>query len=145
MRDENFPPIYEHDKDTVPFESAEEAFFWFIAAQQARNDGARIAAGKSMCPRPCEPTDIYNVMSHLHRTRRLNMNHFKVLRHYGERGIAPDGARVKEMRADGLWLEAMHHMEPVLIRKRIVVPSCENYGHLNWAREAMIFQSMGAQ
>lgn len=144
MSDKKFFPIYESNKDTVPFESAQEAFFWFIAAQQAKNDGARIAAGKSVCPRPCEPTDIYNVMSRLHRMRRLDMNHFKVLRHYGERGIAPDHNRVKEMRAHKLWNEAMQRIEPILIRKKIVAPRPENFGHMNWAREAMLFQNMGA-
>lgn len=145
MNDKNLPPIYEHDKNTVPFESAEEAFFWFIAAQQAMNDGARVAAGKSLCPRPCEPTDIYNVLSRLHRNRRLHMSHFRVLRHYGVRGMAPDPSRIKEMQAHKLWAEAMYCMEPILIRKRIVMPQCENFGHVNWAREAMLFQSMRAQ
>lgn len=38
------------DKAKLPqqgtaFENVEEAWFWFIQAQQARNDGARIVAG----------------------------------------------------------------------------------------------------
>ena len=37
--------------DTVPFDNVEEAWFWFIQAQAARNDGARYAAGAGYDPR----------------------------------------------------------------------------------------------
>ncbi len=44
--------------DPVPFISVEEAWFWYIAAMQARLDGARIVAGLGREIRPCEPVDI---------------------------------------------------------------------------------------
>jgi hypothetical protein len=43
-------------------DNVEEAWFWFIAAQQARVDGARFASGAGMIPRPCEPVDILNIL-----------------------------------------------------------------------------------
>lgn len=38
---------------TTPFASTEEAWFWFIQAQAARNDGARFSMGLGLVPRPC--------------------------------------------------------------------------------------------
>jgi len=85
----------ESDIKTVPFESAQEAWFWFINAQQARNDGARFVAGCSKIPRPCEPLDILKIVDRLHRTRRLQRDHLLVLRHYGRRQMAPDPRRAQ--------------------------------------------------
>jgi len=42
-----------------PFDSAEAAWFWFVQAQVARLEGARISAGAGTFQRPCEPVDIY--------------------------------------------------------------------------------------
>lgn len=106
---------------TVPFESAEEAWFWFIQAQQARNDGARFTAGLGLYPRPCEPADILKVLDRLHRNRRLLMEHLLVLRHYGRRKMPPDPQRPKEMRAHTIWKEALERLEPALESKGIVV------------------------
>ena len=39
----------------VPFPSAEEAWFWFIQAQEAKAAGARVRAGLGLTERPCEP------------------------------------------------------------------------------------------
>lgn len=49
--------------ETFPFTDVEEAWFWFIQAQQAKNEGARIAAGQSVTPRPCEPSDILLILA----------------------------------------------------------------------------------
>ena len=46
------------DDNTVPFVSTEEAWFWFVQAQEARSSGARIVAGRGTVPRPCEPLDM---------------------------------------------------------------------------------------
>ena len=112
------PPLPE--RETVPFLDAAEAWFWFIQAQQARNDGARFVAGMGLVPRPCEPSDILAVLGRLHRSRRLLMDHLMVLRHYGRRQMPPDPRRVKEVRACKLWKEAMERLEPALVRKGII-------------------------
>lgn len=106
--------------ETVPFDSAEEAWFWFIQAQQARNDGARFTMGAGLVPRPCEPADILKVLDRLYRTRRLVIDHFKVLRHYGYRMLPPDPNRIREGRAFRLWKEALACLDDVLQRKGIV-------------------------
>ncbi len=106
--------------DPIPFESAEEAWFWFIAAQQARAEGARFTAGLSHAPRPCEPIDILKALDRLYRSRRLMLDHFRVLRHYGLRHMAPDPRRPNEAKAHTLWEEAMMRLETVLEKKGIV-------------------------
>ena len=108
------------ETQVVPFETTEEAWFWFIAAQQARNDGARYASGAGIIPRPCEPVDILNILGRMHRSRRLLWEHMLVLRHYGQRNLPPDSQRIKEARAFRLWAEAMERLEPVFTAKGIV-------------------------
>lgn len=118
-RDRHTPkPV--NDRKTVPFESVEEAWFWFIAAQEARADGARFTAGFSLIPRPCEPIDILKVLDTLRRNRRLLIEHLLVLRHYGRRRMPPDARRVKEARAYKIWAEALTRVGEVLERKGIV-------------------------
>jgi len=82
-------------EDVTPFESAEEAWFWFMAAQDAKNDGAKFIAGAGLYKRPCEPLDILKVLDRLH-------------------------FRPKEKRAYHLWAEALDRMGSVLIAKGIV-------------------------
>ena len=142
--DKRYFPIFSNEKAAVPFESAEEAWFWFITAQAARNEGARILAGQSLMPRPCEPMDILKVAERLYRNRCLIMDHFKVLRHYGRRQYAPDAARIKEARAHKLWKEAMSHLEPILIRKGIV-RKAEGYGHKSWVNDVCIYEQVAAE
>lgn len=108
------------EKNTVPFYDAVEAWFWFIKAQEARNDGARYTAGMSLTPRPCEPSDFLKILDRLYRNRILLRDHFLVLRHYGRRQLAPDNRRAKEAIAYKLWCEAFDKIEPILIQKKIV-------------------------
>lgn len=109
-----------HSAQAVPFDSAEEAWFWFIQARLATTQGARIKACAGKLPRPCEPYDILMVVNDLYRKRRLLIDHAKVLRHYGERLSPPDPWNVREGRAFRLWQEAMQRLEPVLWRRGII-------------------------
>lgn len=119
-----------------PFEDAEAAWFWFIQAQQARIDGARVVAGQSLVGRPCEPLDILKVLDRLYRSRLLLMEHMLVLRHYGRRMMAPDPRRVKEARAHILWREAMDRMSDVLTSKGIVRPPRNE----QWFLDATVYE-----
>jgi len=104
----------------VPFDSAEDAWFWFMASQEAKNEGARFAAGLSLYPRPCEPIDVLRVLDRLYRQRCLLRDHLLVLRHYGKRKMPPDPYRQREARAHKLWTEALSQLELVLIKKGVV-------------------------
>lgn len=104
------------------FETVEEAWFWFIAAQQAREDGARYISGMGKAERPCEPIDILKALDGLYRKRRLVRDHLLVLRHYGKRFMAPDPRRVKEQRAYYIWTQALERLGEVLEKKGIIDP-----------------------
>jgi hypothetical protein len=127
---------------THPFDSAAEAWFWFVQANDALNDGARRAAGKGLIVRPCEPSDILKILDTLHRARRLLRDHLLVLRHYGRRQMPPDPRRLKELRAHDLWKEALERMEPVMVRKGIVRARDLRAGMPNkfWSHQAVIIQ-----
>lgn len=120
MSQERYTPKKQPDLQTFAFETAEEAWLWFILAQEARNEGARFTAGLSLMPRPCEPADILKCVEKLYRNRRLMMDHLLVLRHYGKRQLPPDARRIKEARAYTLWHEALERLEPLLESKGIV-------------------------
>lgn len=122
MKNEDFESfsVCQASAVTVPFSNAEEAWFWFILAQQAKEEGARLVAGFSSSLRPCEPVDILNILNGLYRHRRLLMDHLLVLRHYGRRQLSPDPRRPKEARASVLWHEALSRLENIFIRKGIV-------------------------
>ena len=129
-------------KEIVPFESAQEAWFWFVQSEKARHEGARFNAGMSLYPRPCEPADIVRVIDRLYRNRRLLVDHLKILRHYGIRMLAPDPYRIKEARAHTLWCEAMERIEEILVRKGVVRERCPIKD--NWARETLAYEQMMA-
>lgn len=104
----------------VPFTTTEEAWFWFMAAREAQIEGVLQMRGIGRVPRPCEPVDILNVLDRLYRGRILLRDHLLVLRHYGQRFLAPDPARPREARAATIWGEAMEKLKSPLIRRGIV-------------------------
>jgi hypothetical protein len=142
MSDKNrYTPKTQTTQKAVPFDNAEDAWLWFILAQEARNEGARFSAGLGLIARPCEPADILNAIDRLYRNRRLVMDHILVLRHYGKRQLAPDPRRIKEVRAFALWKEALERIEPVLVRKGIVRPklALPKPGRY-WAHNAIVYE-----
>lgn len=107
-------------RPVTPFDSAEEAWFWFILAHEAKLAGARVRAGQGLVNRPCEPADILRLLDRLYRRRRLLRDHLLVLAHYGRRQMAPEADRRREMRDHGLWREAFLALTPALRDKGIV-------------------------
>lgn len=140
MNEKNQAPTstYKNQK-AIPFINAEEAWFWFIAAQAAKNDCAKYVAGASLYPRPCEPVDILTVLDRLYRQRRILRDHLLVLRHYGRRQMPPDPYRIKEARAAHLWNEALERISPVLEKKGIIEP--QRKSHENWHREVLVYET----
>ena len=78
---------------TEAFRSVEEAWFWTMAALTARRDGARIVSGAGLVQRPCEPDDVVKCLDRLYRQRRIDLQHARILRIWGERQQAPDPRR----------------------------------------------------
>lgn len=103
-----------------PFRSAEEAWFWTMAALVARREGARVRAGQGLSLRPCEPDDVVKCLDRLYRQRRIDLAHARVLRVWGERGVPPCPRQPGERGDHRLWREAMQRLEFPLRVKGIV-------------------------
>ena len=109
---------------TQPFTSAEEAWFWTMAGLTARRDGARVTAGKGLAIRPCEPDDVIKCLDRLYRQRRIEIAHARIMRIWGERGVAPDPRHVSERGDHRLWAEAMSRLEwPLRVKGIVVTPA----------------------
>lgn len=103
-----------------PFASAEEAWFWTMAALIARQEGARLSAARGSVMRPCEPDDVVKCLDRLYRQRRIELGHARILRLWGERGTAPN-PRIPAERGDlRLWREAMERLDFPLRQKGVV-------------------------
>jgi hypothetical protein len=113
-------PRYGSLDPAEPFRSAEEAWFWTMAALIARRDGARITAGKGDKVRPCEPDDVIKCLDRLYRHRRIDLIHARIMRIWGERGTAPDPRHLSERADAAQWREAMSRLEWPLRVKGIV-------------------------
>lgn len=102
-----------------PFRSAEEAWFWAFASMAARHQGSRSRSTYAR-PRPCDPDDIVKCLDGLYRRRRIDLVHARILRNWGERGLAPNPTYASERGDWRLWQEAMQRLEWPLRIKGIV-------------------------
>lgn len=115
-------PRFDQPNRAEPFRTGEEAWFWTMAALVARRDGARVAAGRALVARPCEPDDVIKCLDRLYRQRRIDLTHARILRLWGERGTAPDPRHLSEKRDWAIWREAIDRLEYPLRQKGIVTP-----------------------
>jgi hypothetical protein len=102
-----------------PFRNAEQAWFWTMAALTARREGTG-RGGRTGTPRPCDPDDVVKCLDGLYRRRRIDLIHVRILRIWGERGIAPNPAYAGERSDARLWSEAIERLEWPLRVKGIV-------------------------
>lgn len=103
-----------------PFRSAEEAWYWTMAALVARREGARFTHRAGKIHRPCEPDDVVKCLDTLYRRRRIDLSHVRILRIWGERQSGPNPTSVAERSEFRLWREALNALEWPLRVKGIV-------------------------
>jgi hypothetical protein len=103
-----------------PFDTAEQAWLWTMAALIARREGARYTANKGSVIRPCDPDDVVKCLDSLYRQRRIDLVHARVLRIWGERQMPPSPAVAAERHDRRLWVEALERLEWPLRMKGIV-------------------------
>ena len=113
-------PVSRAANAAEPFHSVEDAWFWTMAALIARRDGARIVSGAGRVQRPCEPDDVVRCLDRLYRQRRIDLQHARILRIWGERQAAPDPRAPRERGDARLWREAMRRLDWPLRAKGIV-------------------------
>ncbi len=102
-----------------PFASAEQAWFWTMAALTARHAGANTQDSSGLS-RPCVPDDIIRALDRLYRLRRIDLQHARILRIWGERGCAPSALHPGQASDARLWREAMNRLDAKLRRIGIV-------------------------
>lgn len=101
-----------------PFRNTEHAWFWTMSALTARREGT--GRGGAGTPQPCDPDDIIKCLDGLYRQRRIDLMHARILRIWGERGIAPNPAYPGERCDSVIWREAMERLEWPLRVKGII-------------------------
>ena len=109
-----------YDTPTVPFLNAEEAWFWFIRCQKARDEDARFESVPGATARPCDPDDLFRAVAGLRRKRRLSAEHLKTLGAFGLGERPPDPRCRHEERQARLWDEALDKLSTVLKTKGII-------------------------
>ena len=106
------------EKETQPFDSAEEAWFWYCRCEQ--NGSVRPQYDESLKGRPCETSDIFITLKNLLKTGILKAIHLKVLSHYGYAQIPPHPHFGDSPKICSLWQEALDFLGISLKKKGIV-------------------------
>lgn len=120
-------PVY----PVIPFNDAEEAWFWYVRCQRLRDIGATLRDRTGTSARPCDPDDLYRAVITLARTGRISRTHLGVLGRFGIEDRPPDPRCAEEMGAARLWDEALDRLTTVLRQKGIVrLPDAMENGHL---------------
>lgn len=115
-----FIPRPYYDTPTAPFVDAEEAWFWFMRCQRAREEGARFEETPGSVTRPCDPDDLYRAAVGLLRKRQITVEHLRVLAFFGACERPPDPRCRDEERPARLWNEALDKLTTVLKKKGII-------------------------
>lgn len=107
-------------RDAVPFDDAEAAWFWFWQCQIARDEGARFVADAGTVARPCDPDDVARAALALVRRRVLDRRHLAVMGAFGRALVPPDSRLAEEAAAARLWDEAMDRLATPLRARGII-------------------------
>lgn len=108
------------DRETSPFASAAEAWFWGMQCFVARAEGARFRADMAETARPCEPDDLLVAVERLARRGTIGPAHVRTLFTFGRRLAPPDERQPAEQRAARLWNEALDRLTGPWREKGIV-------------------------
>jgi len=105
-------------RPTTPFESSEEAWFWYCLCEQLGPN--RSKGSKTHVIRPCESSDIFLAIKKLMKAGLLRPKHIKVLIKYGLQQIPPHPHFGDSLNICSLWQEALRFLDSLLRRKGIV-------------------------
>lgn len=105
---------------STPFRDAQEAWFWSLRCQKARDDGMKFVRDMGDVVRPCFPDDIFRVIKRLALIKSLSRAHVDVLWKYGNLERPPDPRCEEEAPEALLWDQALDRMTTILRTKEIV-------------------------
>ena len=106
------------NRQTTPFESSEEAWFWCCLCEKLGRERAN--GGKSEMARPCESSDILIALKRLLHQGLIRPAHVLVLQSFGEEQAPPHPNFGATERVCRLWREAMNYLGILLKQKGIV-------------------------
>ena len=105
-------------RKATPFESSEEAWFWYCLCENLKNERAHGYEAKTI--RPCESADIAIAVKRLLRNGTLRPEHLKVLAKYGYTQVPPHEHFGDTPRICRLWQEGLKFLGQLLKQKGIV-------------------------
>ncbi len=120
-----FAPRLQSEAPEQLFASAEAAWFWYMRAQRARLEGARLSGAAATFQRPCCSDDIYRWVMGLYRHRRLTTNELRVLAVYGWRETPPDGRLSGEADDAKTWDRALDTLGSALVARGVMESGAE--------------------
>ena len=106
------------NRPATPFESSEEAWFWYCLCERLGFERAR-SRGNGIV-RPCESSDIMIAVRRLLHLGRIRPAHLTVMTHYGREQAPPHINFGATARICALWQEAMCCLDSLLRQKGIV-------------------------
>ena len=109
---------YTDTRKTTPFESSEEAWFWYCLCESLKNERTHGYEAKTV--RPCESSDIAIAVKRLLREGTIRPEHLKVLTKYGFEQVPPHPHFGDSLKICQLWREALSFLESLLRKKGIV-------------------------
>ena len=109
---------YIKEKETTPFDSAEEAWFWCCLCEQL--DRGRRHGPNSSIIRPCETSDIIIAVKRLVQDGKLKPCHVKILSKYGMSQVPPHPHFGDSLKICELWKEALDFLGTLLKKKGII-------------------------
>ena len=77
------------NRETTPFMSSEEAWFWYCLCEQLGFDRGHGHSARTV--RPCETSDIILAVKHLLHNGYIGIDHIRVLQKYGFETVRPSG------------------------------------------------------
>ena len=105
-------------RETTPFESSEEAWFWYCLCESLGHEKCHNDSNKIV--RPCESSDIAIAVKRLARSGILQPEHLKVLAKYGYAQIPPHEHFGDTPRICHLWQEGLKFLGQLLKQKGII-------------------------
>jgi hypothetical protein len=111
--------------DPIPpsFATAEQAWFWTMSVVQARQAPASARPELRSGAAAARAAEVLRCLDTLYRRRRIDLLDARILKHWGERGRAPDPSRSSERCDEPIWREAIGRLTwPLRVRGIVADP-----------------------
>ena len=91
--------------NTDKFQNAEQIWFWFTYSRSVRNNLQNHS--QKSCRRVCELVDVETLVTKLYLCGKLNDEHLRVMKKYGDKKRAPHQYVWHENHDAAIWNDAM--------------------------------------